>query len=134
MNEDSDTRKWILKQGEYRRLYSSLLQKHRGALQASTNEATSENKSNDPFAEESMVLTNIFRTEALNIALGMGAAVVTLGSLRFVQSKHAISTVFGNSKAAAMKEAEAEGKRMGTDTFQKTFGKNKNVEAKSHPR
>ncbi len=120
MNEDSETRKWILKQGEYRRLYSSLLQKHRGALQAKTDEATS--NGTDPFAEESMVLSSIFRTEALNIALGMGAAVVALGSLRFIQSKHAISTVFGNSKAAAMKEAEAEGKRMGTDTFQKTFG------------
>ncbi len=120
MNGDSETRKLILKQGEYRRLYSSLLQKYRGALQASTDEATS--YGNDPFKEESKVLTGIFRTEALNIALGMGAAAFTLGSLRFIRSRHAISTVFGNSKAAAMKEAEEEGKRRGTDAFQKTFG------------
>ena len=121
MNNDIETRKWILKQGEYRRLYSKLLQKHRGALQATTTDEST-NNDNEPFSEELIVLTNIFRTEALNIVLGMGAAVATLGSLRFVRSKHAISTVFGSSKAAAMKKAESEGKRMGTDTFQKTFG------------
>ena len=132
MNDDSETRKWILKQGEYRRLYSSLLQKHRGVLQTTsgTNATTNTDEAatnsdidgGDPFAEESKILSNIFRTEASNIGLGIGAAVVTMGSLRFIRSKHAISTVFGRSKAAAMKDAEAEGKKMGTDTFQKTFG------------
>ena len=121
MNEESETRKWILKQGEYRRLYSKLLQTHRGTLQATTD-GDSTNESNGPFAEESMILSNIFRTEALYIAFGLGSAAVTLASLRFVQSKHAISTVFGSSKAAAMKQAEFDGKKMGTDTFQRTFG------------
>ena len=122
MNDDTEARKWILKQGEYRRLYSKLLQKHRGALQADTrDDSSSDDNIGGPFAEESMALTNIVRTEALNIVVGVGAAVAILGSLRFVRSKHAISTVFGSSKAAAMKVAEEEGKRMGTDNFQKTF-------------
>jgi len=115
MNGDSETRKWILKQGEFRRLYSSLLQKHQGALQTTTD------SENDPFVTESGILTNIFRTEAKYIALGAGAVVASLVSLRFIRSKHAISTVFGRTKAEAMRDAEAEGKRMGTDAFQKTF-------------
>ena len=123
MNDDTESRKWILKQGEYRRLYSSLLQKHRGALQQ-TNDATSSSSSDDedPFAEESRILNTLYRTEVQKIGLGLGAAMVALGSLRFVRSKHAISTVFGRSKAAAMQDAEAQGKKLGTHAFQKTFG------------
>jgi hypothetical protein len=120
MNDDSETRKWILKQGEYRRLYSSLLQKHRGALQTTNDGAT--DSENDPFVEESGIMINIFRTEAKNIVLGTGAVVASMASLRFIRSKHAISTVFGRTKAEAMRDAEAEGQRMGTDAFQRTFG------------
>jgi hypothetical protein len=129
MMGDSETRKWILKQGEYRRLYSSLLRKHRGALQgnrdgtetAAAPSGCSEN-SEDSFADESAILTGILRTEASNIALGIGAAAAALGSLRFIKSRHAMSSVFGRAKAEAMTIAEAEGKKMGTDSFQKTFG------------
>lgn len=132
MNDDTEARKYILKQGEYRRLYSSLLQKHRGALQPSsstmssitTSDAVTGGQSDsDPFAEESSILEAVFRTEARNIIIGIGFAASSFVSLRFVKSKYAISTVFGRTKAAAMKKAEVEGEKMGTDLFQKTFGR-----------
>ena len=131
MNEVYETRKLLLKQGEYRKLYSSLLQKHRGILQtqpeeSSTTAATTEDGAishcHNHFEDEDQTLNQIFQTEVKNLVMGMAATTVTLVSLRFTRSRYAASTVFGTAKAKIIQEAEIEGKRIGTDTFQKTFG------------
>jgi len=136
MNDDYETRKLLLKQGEYRKLYSSLLQKHRGVLQTQPDEGgvpnanentnakdgVSSYKNSNHFEEEDRVLNQIFQTEVKNVAMGIGATAVALASLRFARSRHAASTVFGSAKAKVLQEAEIEGKRVGTDTFQKSFG------------
>jgi hypothetical protein len=44
-----------------------------------------------------------------------------LASLCFVGSSYASLTVFGYVKAKAIQEAEIEGKKRGTDTFQKNI-------------
>mmetsp|Transcript_27742 Transcript_27742/g.61096 ORF Transcript_27742/g.61096 Transcript_27742/m.61096 type:complete len:267 (+) Transcript_27742:168-968(+) len=135
MNDDYETRKLLLKQGEYRKLYSSLLQKHRGVLQTQPDEGgvpnanentnakdgVSSYKNSNHFEEEDRVLNQIFQTEVKNVAMGIGATAVALASLRFARSRHAASTVFGSAKAKVLQEAEIEGKRVGTDTFQKSF-------------
>lgn len=140
MNDDYETRKLLLKQGGYRKLYSSLLQKHRGVLQTQSDEGgvsnedvntnanahakygASSNKNANHFEDEDRVLNQIFQTEVKNVAMGIGATAVALASLRFARSRHAASTVFGSTKAKVLQEAEIEGKRVGTDTFQKSFG------------
>ena len=124
MNDDHEIRKLLLKQGEYRKLYSSILQKHRGSLQGNSGngDAIRGNDSDGHFEDEARLLNQIFQTEVKNLATGIGATAATLASLRFARSRRAVSAVFGSAKAKVLYEAEIEGKRVGTDNFQKGFG------------
>ena len=136
MNHDYETRQILRKEPIYRKLYSSLLQEHRGILQAPPTDENStttttittqhHDDTNHPqqhnqFEDEDQILNTIFQTEMKNILVGVGASLAALASLRFVRSSYASSTVFGSVKAKAMQEAEREGKKRGTDTFQKNF-------------
>jgi hypothetical protein len=136
MNHDYETRQLLRKDPIYRKLYSSLLQEHRGILQAQPKEnnttttttaittehhAANHHHRNNQFEDEDQTLNMIFQTEIKNILIGVGASVAALASLRFVRSSYASSTVFGYVKAKAIQEAEIEGKKRGTDTFQKNF-------------
>ena len=138
MNHDYETRQLLRKEPIYRKLYSSLLQKHRGILQAQPTkdenstttttittqhhyDDTNHQQQHNQFEDEDQILNTIFQTEMKNILVGVGASMAALASLRFVRSSYASSTVFGSVKAKAMQEAEREGKKRGTDTFQKNF-------------
>ena len=139
MNHDYETRQILRKEPIYRKLYSSLLQEHRGILQQapptkdenSTTTITTQQQhhyddthhqqQHNQFEDEDQILNTIFQTEMKNILVGVGASVAAVASLRFVRSSYASSTVFGSVKAKAMQEAEREGKKRGTDTFQKNF-------------
>lgn len=137
MNHDYETRQILRKEPIYRKLYSSLLQEHRGILQAQPKDENStttttttittqhhddtNHQQHNQFEDEDQILNTIFQTEIKNILVGVVASVAALASLRFVRSSYASSTVFGYVKAKAMQEAEIEGKKRGTDTFQKNF-------------
>lgn len=137
MNHDYETRQILRKEPIYRKLYSSLLQEHRGILQAQPtkdenstttttittqhHDDTNHQQQHHQFEDEDQILNTIFQTEMKNVLVGVGASVTALASLRFVRSSYASSTVFGYVKAKAMQEAEREGKKRGTDTFQKNF-------------
>ena len=141
MNHDYETRQILRKEPIYRKLYSSLLQEHRGILQqaqptkdensttTTTTTITTQHHYDDTnhqpqhnqFEDEDQILNTIFQTEMKNILVGVGASVAAVASLRFVRSSYASSTVFGSVKAKAMQAAEREGKKRGTDTFQKNF-------------
>jgi hypothetical protein len=135
MNHDYETRQILRKEPIYRKLYSSLLQEHRGILQAqpkeenntTTTTITTEHHDDanhhnrNQFEDEDQTLNTIFQTEIKNILVGVGASVAALASLRFVRSSYASSTVFGYVKAKAIQEAEIEGKKRGTDRFQRNF-------------
>jgi hypothetical protein len=141
MNHDYETRQLLRKEPIYRKLYSSLLQEHRGILQAAHqpkdenstttttttittqhhDDTTNHQPQHNQFEDEDQILNTIFQTEMKNMLVGVGASVAAVASLRFVRSSYASSTVFGYVKAKAMQEAEIEGKKRGTDTFQKNF-------------
>ena len=140
MNHDYETRQILRKEPIYRKLYSSLLQEHRGILQAAQptkdenstttttttittqhHDDTNHPQQHNQFEDEDQILNTIFQTEMKNILVGVGASVAAVAALRFVRSSYASSTVFGSVKAKAMQEAEREGKKRGTDTFQKNF-------------
>ena len=137
MNHDYETRQILRKEPIYRKLYSSLLQEHRGILQQAQptkdenstttittqhhDDTTNHQQQHHQFEDEDQILNTIFQTEMKNILVGVGASVAAVASLRFVRSSYASSTVFGSVKAKAMQEAEREGKKRGTDTFQKNF-------------
>ena len=140
MNHDYETRQILRKEPIYRKLYSSLLQEHRGILQAAPptkdenstttttittqqhhDDTTNHQQQHNQFEDEDQILNTIFQTEMKNILVGVGASVAAVASLRFVRSSYASSTVFGSVKAKAMQEAEREGKKRGTDTFQQNF-------------
>ena len=138
MNHDYETRQILRKEPIYRKLYSSLLQEHRGILQqapptkdensTTTTTITTQHQHDDTnyqqhnqFEDEDQILNTIFQTEMKNILVGVGASVAAVASLRFVRSSYASSTVFGSVKAKAMQAAEREGKKRGTDTFQKNI-------------
>ena len=142
MNHDYETRQILRKEPIYRKLYSSLLQEHRGILQQAPptkdenstttttttittqqhhDDTTNHQQQHHQFEDEDQILNTIFQTEMKNILVGVGASVAAVASLRFVRSSYASSTVFGSVKAKAMQAAEREGKKRGTDTFQKNF-------------
>jgi hypothetical protein len=134
------------KESAYRRLYSTLLRKRRGALQrhqhhqhhkedgqsgANNNDAKNisvaaakvvPSSEDDDFAEEEDALNRIFRAEVQNLLIGVAATALVWTSLRFGTRYAFSSGLFGIDKAVAMAEAERQAKRRGTETFQKTFG------------
>lgn len=131
---EGDKAGWIRqKESVYRKLYSALLRKHQGALQASIQEHTPSGQNNDnsylimtvnshDFHHEDEIMNTILRTEVQNLLIGVGATALGFATLRF-GSRYAFSLgLFGTTKAKAMQEAEQQAKRRGTDTFQKSFG------------
>jgi hypothetical protein len=126
------------KESVYRKLYSSLLRKHQGALQTSSqygesgpNNGNNTNPvrttSRPDFDDEDETLSKIFRTEVRNLLIGVGATAFGLATLRFGSRNAFSSGLFGMTKAKAMQEAEEQAKRRGTETFQKTFGASKQI-------
>ena len=125
-----DGEAWKLRQKEsvYRKLYSNLLQKHRGALQEvqstssssssssspvqSTSSSSSSSSSSetgngtqtstlqekDPYEDETSTLNQIFRTEVGNLVVGVVSTAVTFMALRFGKTKILSSPIFGGVK------------------------------------
>jgi hypothetical protein len=75
------------------------------------------------FDDEQQCLNRIFHTEIKNLLVGIGVTATVLASLR-MGSKYALSTIFGEAKSKAFKEAEVEAKKRGTEGFQNRMGRN----------
>jgi hypothetical protein len=119
--DDQETRRIQQKESVYRKLYSAILQKHRGVLQ----EHDDDNTSNVLFEDEQQMLNKIFYSEVKNLLFGVGVTAVTLVSLR-TGSRYALSKMFGDAKAQAFREAETQAKLVGTEGVQNRVGTREN--------
>lgn len=126
--DDQETRRIQQKESVYRKLYSAILQKHRGVLQQKPSDGGDDNNthsinntSDDVFVEEQQLLNKIFYSEMKSLLFGVAVTAVTLGSLR-MGSRHVLSKIYGETKAQAFKEAEAQAKLVGTAGVQNRIG------------
>jgi hypothetical protein len=120
--DDLEARKWQQKESVYRKLYSFILQKHKGALQEQPTTTTdTSSKSSDVFADEQQLLNRIFQTEVQNLLLGVGATALCFGLLRTSKAR-ALLTILGEAKAKALLEANVQAKQMGTEGIQNRIG------------
>ena len=130
-----DGEAWKLRQKEsvYRKLFSNLLQKHRGTLQevesSSSPLSPSENgkdpqtsvtlQEKDPYEDETNTLNQIFRTEVGNLVVGVASTALTFMALRFGKTTVLSSPVFGGVKTPeAFRQAEIHAKQYGTEHTQ----------------
>lgn len=143
---------WKLRQKEsvYRKLYSELLKKHRGVLQhlgselepsspsssqsSSSQSSTSSSSSSSAsytttaatttnvFQDESQVLNQIFRTEIVNLLVGVGSTAATLATLRWGKIRFLSSPLVGKT-TLVLHEAQAQARRHGTEELQSTIGR-----------
>lgn len=95
-----------LNESKYRKLYTDLLQKHKGLLTTS-QDATGENQ-ND-YAEESKLVQNAMTAERDAMLYGLAGGIAAFVSLRFFP-KYMIWRIGGKEKLNALKEAEAKAK------------------------
>jgi hypothetical protein len=122
MDEQYESLRIQQKESVYRKLYSSILQERRGVLQASNTNNDSDTTKSSVFDDEQQCLSQIVRTEVKNLLVGVGVTAAVLVSLR-LGSKHVLSTMFGEAKSKAFKEAEIDARRRGTEGFQKSLGR-----------
>jgi hypothetical protein len=113
--DDNETRKLQQKESVYRKLYSTILQQNQGVLQNSSDNL------HGVFDDEQQTLNRIFYSEVKNMLLGVGVTAISLASLR-MGSRHALSSVFGEKKAKALKVAEFHAKQAGTEGIQNRIG------------
>ena len=77
---DQETRRIQQKESVYRKLYSSILQKHRGVLQQQDHGATTTTPGNE-FDDEQRLLNTIFYSEVKSLLFGVGVTAVAAGWL-----------------------------------------------------
>ena len=115
---NSETNKARQKESIYRKLYSNLLQQNKSVFQEISNDST--NDGNDAFADEKGQLAKIFNTEIANLAVGIGVTFTAFAALRF--GSRFVLNQFGGQRAQALKEADVEAKKRGTERTQNIIG------------
>jgi hypothetical protein len=125
--DDWESKKARQKESIYRQLYSSVLKRHRGALQGlnddDDNETTNDNV---VFQDEKKLLGQVFQTEVKNLVVGMGAALTVYAALR-VGPKYVMQRFGSAQKAKAIRESEEQARKGGTEETQRSIGKKNQV-------
>ena len=112
----SDADRARQKESVYRKLYSSLFERKRSVIQALQNEE------NSAFDEERFHMQKVFQTEVTNLFIGACLSCTTFATLRLLP-KFLMQRFGGTAKARALREAEKQAKKRGTEATQNFVGK-----------
>jgi hypothetical protein len=119
---NSEANKARQKESVYRKLYSFLLQRNRSVFQGISKE--NNNGGDDVFEDEMKQLASVFQTEVMNLSVGIGVAFTAFAALRF-GPKFVLQRFGGQQRAQALREAEEQAKKRGTEDVQKSIGMKK---------